>query len=166
MKDDATPDARRKDLWIPGCIVLFFVGLISLEVWFVSIANRTFSGLVTDNAYGVGLNYNDVLARREAEKRLGWSADLTFRQHSALAGRLTLVVTDAGGTALNHAVVRGTAELMTRFPQIQPIDFVRQPAGDYQAELRVPLAGRWFVRIKVEQNGQAVHAIEEVDILP
>ena len=76
------------------CFVLFFVALAGLEAWFVLLANRTFSGVVTDNAYTVGLKYDDVLAQREAERKLGWSTDLSFVQQGGLAGRLTLVVTD------------------------------------------------------------------------
>jgi hypothetical protein len=34
------------------------------------------------------------------------------------------------------------------------------------ADLEVPLAGRWFVRARIERGGQSIHAIEEVDIRP
>jgi len=157
---------KRKDLWIPACFVLFFVGLAGLEAWFVLLANRTFSGLVTDNAYSVGLKYDDVLAQREAERKLGWSTDLNFVQQGGLVGRLTLAVTDRDGVPLDGPNVRATAERMTRFPQIQTVNFLRQEAGIYVADLKVPLAGRWFVRLKVEQGGRSVHAIKEVDVLP
>lgn len=157
---------NRKDLWIPACFILFFVALAGLEAWFVLLANRTFSGVVTDNAYAVGLNYNDVLAQRETERQLGWSTELTFDQQGELAGRLTLAVSDRDGAPLNGPEVRATAERMTRFPQIQTVKFLRQGAGIYVADLKVPLAGRWFVRIKVEEGGRSVHAIKEVDVLP
>lgn len=157
---------NRKDLWIPGCFILFFVALAGLEAWFVTLANRTFSGVVTDNAYAVGLNYDAVLAQRAAERRLGWATELTFEQQNELAGRLTLAVTNRDGTALDGLEVRATAERMTRFPQIQTVDFRRQRAGIYAGDLKVPLAGRWFVRVKVEQDGRSVHMIKEVDVLP
>ncbi|QIG51968.1 FixH family protein [Nordella sp. HKS 07] len=157
---------KRKDLWIPACFVLFFVGLAGLEAWFVLLANRTFSGLVTDNAYAVGLKYDDVLAQREAERELGWSTNLNFVQQGGLVGRLTLAVTDRDGIPLDTPNVRATAERMTRFPQIQTVNFLRQKAGIYVADLKVPLAGRWFVRLRVEQAGRSVHAIKEVDVLP
>lgn len=166
MRRGEIATAPRKDLWIPACFVLFFVGLAGLEAWFVTLASRTFSGVVTDNAYAIGLNYNDVLAQREAEKSLGWSSDLTFEQHSELAGRLTLAVRKTDGTPLTGAVVRATAERMSRFPQIQPVDFTRAPSGDFSAVLKVPLAGRWFIRLKVQEGGQSLHVIQEVDVLP
>lgn len=166
MNQNQEQNQNRKDLWIPACFILFFVALAGLEAWFVLLANRTFSGEVTDNAYAVGLNYNQVLAQREAERKLGWSTKLTFDQQGELAGRLTLAVTDRDGAPLDGPNVRATAERMTRFPQIQTVDFLRQETGVYVADLKVPLAGRWFVRIKVERDGRSVHAIQEVDVLP
>ncbi len=68
QNQEQNQNQNRKDLWIPACFILFFVALAGLEAWFVLLANRTFSGEVTDNAYAVGLNYNQVLAQREAER--------------------------------------------------------------------------------------------------
>lgn len=158
--------ARGKHLWIPGCFVLFFVCLAGLELWFVTIANRTFTGMVTDDAYPIGLNYNEVLERREAERRLGWTTAVTFAQGADLGGELTLSVRDAGGQALVADEVRATAERMSRFPQIQTVSFEPRAAGKYFANLDVPLAGRWFVRVRIERGGQAVHVIEEVNVRP
>ncbi|MDK1376802.1 MULTISPECIES: FixH family protein [unclassified Sinorhizobium] len=156
----------RKDLWIPGCFIFFFILLAGFEVWFVALANRSFTGVVTDNAYAIGLNYNEVLAQREAEKRLGWKTTLSFDEGEKLGGRLTLRVHDADGQLLIADEVRATAERMSRFPQIQAVQYDRQPNGDYVADLSVPLAGRWFIRARIARGGQTVHIIEEVDVRP
>lgn len=157
---------RMKDRWIPGCFILFFVCLVALEVWFVTLANRSFTGVVTDDAYAIGLNYNEVLAQREAERRLGWTTAIAFEQGGDLDGRLTLSVRDADGQALVADEVRATAERMSRFPQIQTVRFERQSDGEYRADLAVPLAGRWFIRARIERGGQAIQVIEEVDVRP
>lgn len=156
----------RKDLWIPGCFILFFICLAALEVWFVTLANRSFTGVVTDDAYAVGLNYNEALARREAERRLGWTTAIHFAQGADLGGKLTLSVRDADGQALVADEVRATAERMSRFPQIQTVAFERQATGEYLANLPVPLAGRWFVRVRIDRGGQTIHVIEAVDVRP
>lgn len=158
--------SARKDLWIPYCFIAFFVCLSALEVWFVTLANRSFTGLVTDEAYTIGVNYNEVLAQRAAERQLGWTTTFSFVQGEGLAGRLTLRVRDADGTALVADELRATAERMSRFPQIQTVSFKRQAGGDYVAYLEVPLAGRWFVRGRIKRGEQLVHVIEEVDIRP
>ena len=163
---EKTREDNRKHLWIPGSFVLFFICLAGLEIWFVTIANRSFTGVVTDDAYAIGLNYNEVLVRREAERRLGWTTAIAFAQGSDLAGELKLSVRSSDGQPLPVDEVRATAERMSRFPQIQAVQFERQSAGEYVAKLDVPLAGRWFVRVRIEQGGQVIHVIEEVDVRP
>ena len=165
MSDTPATGARRHR-WIPACFILFFVCLAGLEIWFVTLANNSFTGVVTDDAYAIGLNYNDVLARREAERQLGWSASFAFAQGQGLDGALTLHIRDADGRPLAADSVRATAERMSRFPQIQAVDFERRAEGEYRADLAVPLAGRWFVRVRIEDDGQAIHVIEEVDVRP
>lgn len=165
MRDQAAA-VERRDRWIPACFVLFFVFLTGLLTWFVVLANQSFTGVVTDNAYAVGLNYNDVLAQREVEKRLGWATALTFKQGNGLDGQLTFSIRDRDGKPVVADELRATAELMTRFPQIQPVAYVRGPDGVYEANLSVPLAGRWFVRARVERDGQSIHVIDEVDVRP
>ncbi len=163
---DRSAAVDRRDLWIPACFILFFVFLTGLLTWFVVLANQSFTGVVTDNAYAVGLNYDDVLAQREAEKRLGWATALTFKQGNGLGGLLTFSIRDRDGKPVVADEVRATAELMTRFPQIQTVDYVRQPDGVYEANLSVPLAGRWFIRARVERDGQTIRVIDEVDVRP
>lgn len=159
-------NASMKDRWIPGCFIAFFVLLLGLESAFVALASQSFTGLVTDNAYAVGLNYNEVLAQREAEKKLGWKTDLAFEQGAGLVGRLSLRVHDANGQLLVADKVRATAERMSRFPQIQEVNYERQPDGSYSARLSVPLAGRWFIRARIQLREQVLHIIDEVEVYP
>ncbi|NOV20227.1 hypothetical protein E5S70_29925 [Ensifer adhaerens] len=160
------PAASTKDHWIPGCFIMFFVLLFGLEAAFVALASRSFTGLVTDNAYAVGLNYNEVLAQREAEKKLGWKTDLSFEQSEGLAGQLSFRVLDANGQLLVADKVRATAERMSRFPQILAVNYERQPDGSYFARLSVPLAGRWFIRARIQLGEQVLHIIDEVEVYP
>ncbi|CAM5614065.1 hypothetical protein ATER59S_05747 [Aquamicrobium terrae] len=165
MTEKARED-NRKHLWIPTSFVLFFICLAGLEIWFVTIANSSFTGVVTDDAYAIGLNYNEVLKRREAERRLGWTTAIAFTQGTDLAGEVRLTVRNADGQSLAADDVRATAERMSRFPQIQAVEFERQSDGQYLAKLNVPLAGRWFLRVRIEKGGEAIHVIEEVDVRP
>ncbi len=163
---EGTSVVGRKDRWIPGCFILFFVALALLEVWFVTLANRSFTGVVTDDAYAAGPNHSAVLVQREANQHLGWVTTVAFEPGEDLNGRLTLGVRDSDGQVLIADEVRATAERMTRFPQIQTVRFDRRPGGAYVADLAVPLAGRWFIRIRIERDGQAINVIEAVDIRP
>lgn len=160
------PPAIPKDLWIPGCFVAFFALLFIVEAAFVAVASQSFTGLVTDNAYTVGLNYNEVLAQREVERKLGWKTELSFEQGEKLEGRLSLRIHDAKGQPVVADKLRATAERMSRFPQIEVVNYQRQSDGSYLAHLSVPLAGRWFIRARIQRDEQVIHIIDEVEVLP
>ena len=42
----------------------------------------------------------------------------------------------------------------------------RRADGIYEANLAVPLAGRWFIRARITRNGESIHVIDEVDVRP
>jgi nitrogen fixation protein FixH len=153
-------------LWIPALFVAFFIGLAGLEAWFVTIARTTFSGLVTDHAYDVGLAYNAVIATKESEARVGWSSSFRFDQSGPLGGRVNLSLVTSDGKPVAGASIHATAELMSRFPQILPVIFSETEGGNYTANVRVPLVGRWFIRVKATRNEQTIHRIDEIGIAP
>lgn len=161
-----TTGKGRWDQWIPRSFILFFIGLAALEIWFVTMATRTFSGLVTDQAYVTGLNYNEILEQRAAEAKLGWVTDLDFAQGNGLRGAVTLAVADAEGQPVAIDEIRATAERMSRHPQIKAVEFSVQPGGFASADLAVPLAGRWFLRLRIARGEDVIHIIEEVDVEP
>lgn len=162
-----TGKARKRDRWIPAAFILFFVALAGLETWFVTIAHLTFSGIVTDNAYAIGLNDEAEKAARDVERQLGWSSELRFDQERSLAGRLTLAVRAADGSPLPGVTVHATAERMTRFPQILPVVFEESSAaGSYVASFTPPLAGRWFIRTTLSKDGKSIRRISHVTVDP
>lgn len=166
MTTSPQPANARRDLWIPGLFIAFFVCLACLELWFVTIARTTFSGVVTDQAYDIGLNYNQVIAAREAEARLGWTFGFRFEPTGPLAGRVTLTLADKAGAPVAGAALQASSERMTRFPQMVPAFFREAAPGQYVADINVPLAGRWFVRAKATRDGDTSHVIKEIWVAP
>lgn len=54
-------------------VVTFFALIIAVDVVFMVLAYRTFSGQVASNPYEAGLAFNKTLAQREREAALGLS---------------------------------------------------------------------------------------------
>lgn len=162
------PAVERRDRWIPWAFVGFFCGLAALEGGFVMLARESFSGLVTDHAYATGLAYNDILATRTAENALGWSIKVKLEPGApeAMGGRLRLTLADRAGRPLTGVAVKATAERMSRFPQILSVDFRPDGPGEQVSAFAPPLAGRWFIRVRVERDGQVAHAIQDVEVTP
>ena len=56
-------------------IASFFALVIAADTYFVVRAVGTFPGEQVKNSYVLGLDYNHQLARREAQLKLGWTAE-------------------------------------------------------------------------------------------
>jgi nitrogen fixation protein FixH len=166
MESVEAADENKRDLWIPRAFVGFFIGLAILESGFITLAYRSFTGVVTDQPYAEGLNYNQNLAAREAEKALGWTVQSHFISNSSLTGRMTLDLSDKDGHILKDATVLATAERMTEFPQVLPVTFKEDNPGQQVSSFTLPLPGRWFIRLKVTKDGHAIHKIIEVEVSP
>lgn len=97
-------------------VVGFFAVVIALDATFMVLAIRSFPGQVSATPFEDGLAYNRTIARREAEARLGYSAEavavgnavevrMRRRDGSSLTGAaltatLTRPATDAGQLTL------------------------------------------------------------------
>ena len=57
-----------------GVVVGFFAIVIALNIWFLTLAYRTFPGQVSETPYEDGVAFNRHLATQEAQARLGWEA--------------------------------------------------------------------------------------------
>lgn len=155
----------KKDRWIPWAFVGFFVFLALVQGSFVTIAIRTFPGLVTDRPYATGLSYNQVLKEQAAEAALGWQVETAFAAAGPLSGHLTLTIRDVQGQPLNVAV-EAQAERMTRFPQVVTLMPTADGPGRVTLPMHLPVAGRWFVRLTLRDGDHHLQRIIEVEVWP
>lgn len=156
-RPDTSPSPRR-DAWIPAGFVLFFIALAGLQLWFVLLANRSFSGLVTDPKPASGVH--------AAAHAPDWTARLALVPDTPLAGTLSLELKGADGAPLTPDRLVATAERATRFPQLLPIAFNAVGPGRFEAPLRLPLAGDWSVRLTLTQAGATSERIETLEVTP
>lgn len=150
---DPTPDKQR-DLWIPTCFVLFFIGLAILQGLFVYTAQSTFRGLVTDQTM------------RRADAGPAWTADIGFAGSGSLSGRLTMAVTDERRMPLAPDRIEATIERGSKFPQSLPLVLNAAGPGKWEAPVDVPMAGPWTVRVTASLGGSSFEAISVVEIEP
>ncbi|WP_372023704.1 FixH family protein [Tistrella mobilis] len=160
------PPPRPSDRWIPRAIVGFFLVLGSVQAGFVTLAYDSFTGLVTEDPYATGIEYDRVLKERETEAALGWQVDAVFEPGDApRTGRLVVQVTDAGGQPLDDVVVQGEAEHTGRIPQLLPVSFTVAGSDRLVGTLDFPNGGNWFIRLKVTQGDEGVRRLVELPVI-
>lgn len=138
----------RFPIW--GWFYVFFAIVFTMNAIMVYLANSSWNGLSTENAYEKGLKYNDVLKQKEQQQALGWNTKAAWEDGSQ---KLTLYLQDKNGTAVESADVevvffRPTTQGFDQTVQAQAFD-----SGWYQAVPQMPLLkGQWQARGTITQG--------------
>lgn len=148
---------KKSDKWIPWYFVAFFVVLAILDGIFVYIATSTHTGVVTDEAYQRGLDYNDTIAAAEAQVALGWSGTVELRN-----GQLVGVLSDANGRAMVGARAQAHFFRPTQDGSDFSVSLSEVSDGRYVSPVINAVPGQWDVRIFVEWKQKQFQTAERI----
>jgi len=135
--DIHTKDGKRF-FWM---IFSFFAFITLVLGTFVTIATSTHRGVVTDNAYQKGLDYNQVVAADDAQTKLGWSGEISYDR-----GALSYTLLNE----FNKPIVGARVIAYFSYVGADGFDFhiPLHAAGDrYEAQAILKQAGQWDIRI-------------------
>lgn len=156
----------RNDRWIPASFVLFFIGLAGVEGVLITLSLNSFTGLSETDPYRRGLDYNKTIAARDRDRALGWRVSVGFEPEGALRGLVKVAARDAAGSELKGARVSGTAEHPVGGKEPVKIAFGSFESGSAEGALAVDAPGRWFLRVRIEDNGESIERRREIFIEP
>ena len=152
-KQWAEKNSAFKSPWVLGWIAMVAV-ILSANVVMIVIAHRTSPGLVVEDYYEQGKNYNKTLERRAAETKLGWKTELEIPGESVVGReeRISVRVTDEKGKGLSAA----TATFFAYRPSNASADFsLPMTPGDsdtFTVEPVFPMAGTWDIIVSIERG--------------
>lgn len=139
-----------RDKFIPWYFVGFFAVLFVMDGIFVFLATSTHTGVVTEQAYQKGLNYNETVAASADQAALGWSGTIRYSDTGALEFKLD----GQTGEPLTGAQVVAEFFRPTHNGSDFSIPLQELQAGHYAAAVKFPLEGQWDVRVFVTWNQQ------------
>lgn len=144
-----TASARKSDKWIPWYFVLFFAVFIVVDVIFATMAMRTHSGVVSEQAYEKGLAFNETLSAARDQAQFIKRETASY-QGSMLAWRIT----GQDGQPLRGAKV--TAHLVRRVQEGYDftVSLAEDTPGHYTAKPGFPLPGEWVARLEMTWNNK------------
>jgi nitrogen fixation protein FixH len=129
-------------------ILLAFFGVtVGVNAIFTAYAIATFSGEDIARPYLSGLAYNETLAARAAQQRLGWTTTIALERRGAGDATLRVRVTTAAGAALSGLIVAAKLRRPTdsRLDRDLPLDL----KGDtYEASVPELASGQWDVIVR------------------
>lgn len=136
-------NAKPIDKWIPWFFVLFFIVIATLDGIFVTLALRTHTGTVTENAFEKGVAYNNVLKEARERDALGWNADITLGDDN----NLIVSLRGKDGSVLKGARVSVKMVRPAQDGYDYEITLTDEGNGLYAAPANLPLPGQWQARI-------------------
>jgi nitrogen fixation protein FixH len=141
-------------LWI---FVLFFSTFIVVDIIYITIAEKTWRGIVTEDGYQKGLKYNQTIKAAKEQKELGWKLEINYKFVVTKNGLLTVKLLDNNTQIIKDAVLVANIKR----PVQEGKDFTVDLKFDatlqtYIANLEFPLIGQWDIEI-VARKGEDVY---------
>lgn len=141
-------------------MILSFGLIFAVNGFFIFKALSTFDGIEIDDAYQRGRAYNKDLAAMEAQKALGWKADLSEPVTTAGVTHLAARFTDRAGLPLTGLTVKATFWRPVMIGADQSAAMHEVAPGRYEADFKLGFDGNWIVRLAARGTGNEKFAEE------
>lgn len=120
-------------------IVAFFGVVIAVNVGLAVVAARSWTGIVVEDSYASGQDFNEKVQLAREQDALGWHSSLTYD-----AGIVRLAITDASGAPLGASDVSASFTRQIGDADDQTVALRRQPDGSFAAPARLA-PGNWRI---------------------
>jgi nitrogen fixation protein FixH len=139
-----------RDRIIPLYFVAFFVAIAIFDGIFIYLATSTHSGVVTENAYQKGLNYNQYIDAYNQQEIVGWSGNIDFIKSS-----LIFQLNDKQDQPIETAKVVAHISRSTKSGLDFKVLLEHKSKGMYENKtINFPLKGQWDIRVLAQRNQQ------------
>jgi len=159
---------RIKDpnVYIPALFVGFFLVVFAANGAMIWAALGSWRGLQAESPWEKSAKYNATLATEAAEAALGWQIGLDVVDRGGGEARVAVALDDAEGRPLRVDRVRVGFVRPTQEGYDTVAELTARETGRYAAEVSLPLAGVWDLRIAAERGGDALHTTRRVTLKP
>ncbi len=128
-------------------LVAFFGIILAVNIDLVIKAETTFSGEDEHNPYLQGLDFNDTLARRAEQARLGWQAGIIATRGAGNAITVQVDVQQKDGTPPPGLTLEGLLRHPSDAERDQALTFQSSGNGRFLATLPNVPNGVWNIEV-------------------
>jgi nitrogen fixation protein FixH len=126
---------------------LLFTAMIIANMTMLYYSIKTSDGLVEDDYYSKGLNYQQNLDNQVNQEKLGWQVNFSGRKNI-----YSLVLLDKSGKSIENASVSLRFFRPTQSGLDQDLPLREVLPGNYQAKLKLPVKGVWDIFINIRKD--------------
>jgi len=132
-------------------LAIFFGVVISVNAALIFSAVSTYSGMVADEPYRKGLQYNQRIAASSRQAGLGWHEQIriTDRDHIVLSLR------QADGRPVSGLRIAGAIGRPSTNRQDLRLELTESSAGEYEARTAVLDPGTWLISLEARESKAA-----------
>ncbi len=139
---------------IPYFFFTFFAVIFAVNFFYIYISQKSWRGVVTEDSYRKGLQYNLALESAEKQKNLGWKMEIKYSNSGKKSGAISIKLKDKNRSQISDAILyinfkRPTQEGFDFTQKLQNFD------GIYKSDLSFPLKGQWDFEV-VATKGEDV----------
>lgn len=129
-------------------LVGFFGVIIATNAVFITLAVTSFRGEDEQKPYLQGATYNQTIARRGEQARLGWSAEISATRLPAGPVQIDVVIKGRDGGSRQGLDLAGLLRHPSDENRDRPITLHAVSPGHYRAEIGGVAPGTWDVQVK------------------
>ena len=145
---------------IPYIFFGFFAVIFLVNFFYIYVAKKTWSGVVTEDSYQKGRDYNETVKQEAQQKRLGWKVSADFNRKNEGKGTIFISLEDDKGRTIPDA----TIFVNFKRPAQSEKDFsktVNYADGTYRADVEFPLQGQWdFAMVAMSKDNKRFEQVE------
>ena len=129
-------------------VLSFFAVVFAVNGYFLFAALSTHSGVVAQEPYRKGLDYNSRIAADERQAELGWNETVSVTGD----GRVSVTVLDREAQPLSDLVVSGSIGRPSTVRHDRTFRLAEQERGRYAAEVGALEPGNWIIAIEARSG--------------
>jgi len=131
-------------------LVASFGVVLAVNIYFIVIAVKTFRGEDEQKPYLQGVEYNQTIARRAEQEKLGWKAAIGATRLPTGAVRVAVTLKQANGAPETNVSLTGELRHPADETRDRPMRLLEASPGEYVAELSGVKMGAWDVIVTTQ----------------
>lgn len=139
---------RKVLIWL----VASFAVVFAVNIYFIVIAVQTFRGEDEQKPYLQGVEYNQTLARRAEQEKLGWKASIGAQRLASGAVRVAVTLKQPNGAPETKQNLTGELRHPADETRDRALRLHEAGPGEYVAEIPGVSAGAWDVIVAAQQS--------------
>lgn len=145
---------------IPKMIIIFFLIVVAVDSVMIFLSIKSWRGVIDDESYTNGVNYNKTIRELEEQERLNWHINTEFVSTGKLTGVLHVSVLDGDDNDIENARVKAYFKHSLQEGDDKSFELTNYIEGDYFGDIKVKYPGKWLIKIHIDKNNEHyVHAV-------